>query len=443
MRYRKLGRTGIEVSVLGFGCMRLPTQGAPDRVDEVAAARLLHDAIDMGVNYVDTAWFYHASTFGQAGQSEPFVGRALSGGWRDRVLLATKLPQQIVKAREDMDRFLTQQLERLQTDHIDFYLVHGLDGECVEQHEGSRRTGVPRRGARTRPHPFPGLLLPRPQGRFPRIIDEYESWAFGQMQYNYMDTNYQAGYSGLRYAADKGIGVVVMEPLKGGRLARTCRPMRSVFDRRPERWSPAEWALRFVWNEAGVSLFLSGMNDSAQLEENLRVADIAESSALKSEHLAVYNAARAAMKARMKADCRACRYCQPCPQGVEIPNCSRRSMPPPCGTLRIPGSPATAGSRASPKPARNAATARTCARRGSDPQPPQRDRRHLRDRRWKIAAISDDSFKMHPHFERVAADGSMAKPGPLPPAFSATSSPWFLSHPPASRPRSRRPRSRP
>ena len=167
---------------------------------------------------------------------------------------------------------------------------------------------------------FPAFSFHGRKDDFPRIIDEYEGWAFGQMQYNYMDTNYQAGYSGLRYAADKGLGVVVMEPLKGGRLARNLPPeMRSVFDKRPELWSPAEWALRYVWDESGVSLLLSGMNDSAQLEENLRIADIAESSALKSEHLAVYDAARAAMKARMKADCGACRYCQPCPQGVEIP----------------------------------------------------------------------------------------------------------------------------
>ena len=133
MKYRTLGRTGIDVSVLGFGCMRLPTLGAPDRIDAAASERLLHHAIEKGVNYVDTAWFYHATKFGQAGQSEPFVGRALSGGWRDRVLLATKLPQQIIKTREEMDGFLAQQLERLQMNHIDFYLVHGLDGQAWDR----------------------------------------------------------------------------------------------------------------------------------------------------------------------------------------------------------------------------------------------------------------------------------------------------------------------
>lgn len=320
MNYRILGRTGIEVSALGFGCMRLPTSGSPDKIDEEAATRLLRDAIEAGVNYVDTAWFYHATSFGQAGQSEPFVGRALSGGWRDLVQLATKLPQQIIRAREDMDGFLERQLERLRTDHIDFYLVHGLDGDAWNRMrdlgvreflDGARSRGLIR---------FPAFSFHGRKEDFPRIIDDYDGWAFGQLQYNYMDTEYQAGYSGLRYAAEKGIGIVVMEPLKGGRLARNLpSEMKAVFDGRSEAWSPAEWALRYVWNEGGVSLLLSGMNDPAQLEENLRIADAALPGALTADQLEVFGAARAAMRARTKADCSACRYCQPCPQGVEIP----------------------------------------------------------------------------------------------------------------------------
>ena len=320
MRYRTLGRNGVNVSVLGFGCMRLPTLGAADKVDETAAARLLHHAIDQGVNYVDTAWFYHAPVFGQAGASEPFVGRALSGGHRDKVLLATKLPQQIIKAREEMERYLTRQLERLQTDHLDFYLVHGLDGDSWNRmRDLGVREFLDAERARGRIR-FPAFSFHGQKDDFPRIIDEYDSWAFGQIQYNYMDTDYQAGFTGLRYAAEKGIGVVVMEPLKGGRLSKNLPPeMQAVFDNRREGWSPAEWALRYVWNEGGVSLLLSGMNDAAQLEENLRVADAAEPGGLTPERLAVYEAARTAMRARMKADCTACRYCQPCPEGVEIP----------------------------------------------------------------------------------------------------------------------------
>jgi predicted aldo/keto reductase-like oxidoreductase len=320
MNYRALGRTGINVSALGFGCMRLPTLGAPDKIDVPAASALLHTAIDMGVNYVDTAWFYHAPKFGQAGQSEPFVGGALSGGWRNRVQLATKLPQQIIKTREEMDLFLTRQLERLKTDHIDFYLVHGLDGQAWNRMrdlgvreflDGARRRGLIRHAAFS----FHGHV-----DDFPRIVNEYDGWVFGQIQYNYMDTEYQAGYAGLRYAADRGLGVVVMEPLKGGRLAKNLpREMKAVFDGRPEGWSPAEWALRYVWNEPGVSTLLSGMNEPAQLEENARVAGVAPARSLAPGHLAAFDAARAALKARMKVDCSACGYCQPCPHGVQIP----------------------------------------------------------------------------------------------------------------------------
>jgi uncharacterized protein len=320
MQYRTLGRTGLEVSMLGFGCMRLPTLGAPDRIDEKAATRLLHEAIDQGVNYLDTAYFYHAPTFGHPGESEPFIGRALSGSLRERVHIATKLPQQITTCREDMDRFLGQQLERLKTDHIDLYLVHALNGH---RWDFMRDLGVREflDGARER-----GLIghigfsFHGSQADFPRIIAEYDGWEFAQIQYNYMDIDYQAGRAGLLHAAEKDLGVVVMEPLKGGRLAVDLpAEMRAVFDARPEGWSPAEWALRYVWNEPAVSLLLSGMNAASQLEENLRVAESARPRAITPDQLAVYDAARAELRKRVKADCTACRYCQPCPFGVQIP----------------------------------------------------------------------------------------------------------------------------
>ncbi|HWR10574.1 MAG TPA: aldo/keto reductase [Rectinemataceae bacterium] len=320
MNYRKLGRTGIDVSALGFGCMRLPTLGSADRIDEIASTSLLHEAIESGINYIDTAWFYHSTSMSQPGSSEPFVGQALKGGWRERILLATKLPQQLVVARDDMDNFLERQLERLQTERLDFYLVHALNGDAWNRMrdlglreflDKARERGLIR---------FPAFSFHGKKEDFTRIIDEYDGWAFGQIQYNYIDADYQAGYSGLRYAAEKGLGVVVMEPLKGGRLAGNLPPgMKEVFEKRPEAWSPAEWGLRYVWNEPGVSLLLSGMGDVAQLRENLRTAEASEVNTLTPGQHAVYEEARNTMRARMKADCSACRYCQPCPMGVQIP----------------------------------------------------------------------------------------------------------------------------
>ena len=321
MQYRKLGQTGVEVSQLGFGCMRLPViDHKPNQIDYPLATELLHYAIDHGVNYVDTAYFYHGVTMGQRGESEPFVGQALSGGWRERVNLATKMPLFFMKTRDQMDTFLAEQLERLQTDHLDFYLLHGLNGEAWDKVrdlgvreflDEAQAKGLIR---------FPAFSFHGTNADFKRICDEYD-WAFVQMQYNYMDTEFQAGYSGLRYAADKGMGVVIMEPLKGGKLAHNLpAEMQAVFDARPEEWSPPEWALRYVWNEPGVSLLLSGMNAMDQVVENIRVADSAAPQALSAEELAVYDRARVAMGTRIKADCSACRYCMPCASGVDIPD---------------------------------------------------------------------------------------------------------------------------
>ena len=320
MLYRTLGQTGVDVSNLGFGCMRLPVIGhKPDQIDYPKATELLHYAIDHGVNYIDTAYFYHGVTMGERGESEPFVGEALSSGWRERVNLATKMPLWHLKTREEMDVYLAEQLERLQTDHLDFYLLHGLNGETWDR---VRDLGVREflDGAQAKGLiGFPAFSFHGAAADFTRICDDYD-WAFGQIQYNYMDTEFQAGCAELRHAADKGMGVVVMEPLKGGKLAQKLPPeMQSVFDARAEGWSPAEWALRYVWNEPGVSLLLSGMNSMEQVVENIRVAATATAESLSADQLAVYDHERTALSARVKADCSACRYCMPCASGVDIP----------------------------------------------------------------------------------------------------------------------------
>lgn len=320
MQYRTIGTTGVEVSALGFGCMRLPIiDGRSDRIDYPAAARLLHHAIDSGVNYVDTAYFYHAREFGQAGESEPFLGEALSGGWRDKVLLATKLPVHILQAPEQMERFLAEQLERLKTDRIDFYLLHGLNGDswdkCVEFGaleflESAKQRGLVR---------YPAFSFHGDLPDFKRIVDAYD-WSFAQIQYNYMDVDYQAGHEGLRYAAEKDMGVVVMEPLKGGKLAGGAPDeLRELFASADTDLTPAEWALRYVWDDPGVSLLLSGMNAVAQVDENVAAAGRSLPGQLSAEELELYDRARELMKARIKADCTACGYCQPCPSAVNIP----------------------------------------------------------------------------------------------------------------------------
>lgn len=321
MLYRKLSKTGIDLSILGFGCMRLPvTDNKPEKIDYRKAAEMIHYAIDHGVNYVDTAYFYHGVIFGQRGESEPFVGEALSGGWRKKVNLATKMPLFFLKEKEQMESFLSEQLERLKTEYLDFYLLHGLNGELWDKMKSlGVREFLDKKIAQGKIR-FPAFSFHGQAEDFLRICDEYD-WTFAQIQYNYMDTDFQAGYKGLRYAADKGIGVVVMEPLKGGKLAQNIPgEMSSVFNDSTIKRSPAEWALRYVWNEKGVSSVLSGMNTMEQVVENIRIAEAGIVDSLSSEEKLIFGKLQNAMNKRTKADCTACRYCMPCASGVDIPD---------------------------------------------------------------------------------------------------------------------------
>jgi hypothetical protein len=321
MIYRQLGKTGIDLSILGFGCMRLPViDHRPDKIDYPKATQLLHYSIDNGVNYVDTAYFYHASVFGQRGESEPFVGEALSGEWRKKVHLATKMPLFQLWQKEQMDAFLKEQLERLNTDYLDFYLLHGLNGQIWDRMKNlGVREFLDRKKAEGKLR-FPAFSFHGKAEDFIRICDEYD-WTFAQIQYNYMDIDFQAGYKGLKYAADKGIGVVVMEPLKGGKLGYNLPPeMTAVINKSAIKRSPAEWALRFVWNESGISSLLSGMNSMEQVIENIRVANDGIADSLSKNELLMFGRLRNVMGVRIKADCTECRYCMPCASGVDIPD---------------------------------------------------------------------------------------------------------------------------
>ena len=320
MLYRQLGKTCIDISALGFGCMRLPViDRKQEMIDYPASARLIYHAIENGVNYIDTAYFYHAQVFGQKGESEPFLGKTLSGGWRQKVNLATKMPLFILRRKEQMESYLEEQLERLKTDYLDFYLLHGLDGETWDRmcNLGVREF-LDKKKAEGKIR-FPAFSFHGQADDFKRICDGYD-WAYAQIQYNYMDIDFQAGYKGLKYASEKGIGVVVMEPLKGGKLANNLpEEMGSVINNSEIKRSPAEWALRYVWNEAGVSTLLSGMNSMEQLEENIRISNEAVPGSLSNDESKLFDSLRDAMGVRIKADCTACRYCMPCASGVEIP----------------------------------------------------------------------------------------------------------------------------
>ena len=314
MLYRKFGQTAEKVSILGFGCMRFPTIGDDDsRIDEERAAKMLRYAIDRGVNYIDTAYPYHR------GMSEPFVGKVLEGGYREKVYLATKLPSWLVKSREDMDRYLDEQLERLRTDYIDFYLVHGLNRDFWES---VKKNGIfdfldsALRDGRIR---YAGFSFHDDLEVFKEIVDSYP-WTFCQIQFNYMDEDYQAGKEGLMYAASKNLGIVVMEPLRGGSLVSSVPPeVQEVWDSAKTVRSPAEWGFRYLWDYPEISVVLSGMSDLEQVKENVRVADDGFPNSLNEAEKAVIARAREIYESRMRVRCTGCRYCMPCPEGVNIP----------------------------------------------------------------------------------------------------------------------------
>lgn len=317
MLYRTMPRTGDRVSILGFGCMRLPLN-AEGGIDGPRATALIRSAIDRGVNYVDTAWGYHD------GESEPAVGRALEDGYRERVLLATKLPSWLVEKPSDMDRFLDEQLKRLRTDHIDYYLIHSLNRD---RWENVRRNGYGEfldraladgRIRRT------GFSFHDALPLFREIVDDRD-WDFCQVQYNYLDTEYQAGTEGIRYASGRGLGVIVMEPLRGGNLARGVpEAIMRIWGESPSGLSPAAWALRWVWDHPEVGVVLSGMTTESDLEENLATAELGTSNSLTGAERDMVRRVAEEYRDRMRVGCTGCRYCLPCPAGVNIPECFNR-----------------------------------------------------------------------------------------------------------------------
>jgi predicted aldo/keto reductase-like oxidoreductase len=315
MLYRKVPKNGDELSVLGFGYMRLPAKASGSGIDEERAIRQLRYAIDHGVNYVDTAPAYHL------GKSELILGRALEDGYRDKVRLATKLPPWSVRSRGDMDRILDGQLAALKTDHIDYYLLHSLTKESFSRLKNLgvlEFLDIAKKDGRIR---NAGFSSHADLATFKEIVDSFD-WAFCQIQYNYLDEHNQAGIEGLTYAHERNLAVMVMEPLRGGNLGGPVpEEVQKIWDESPVKRSPAGWALRWVWDHPEVTVVLSGMNDEGHIDENLRAADDAYPRSLTEEELLRIAQVRDTYGRLMKVGCTGCRYCMPCPFGVDIPDC--------------------------------------------------------------------------------------------------------------------------
>jgi predicted aldo/keto reductase-like oxidoreductase len=314
VKYRKFGKLEWKVSALGFGAMRLPTLGAdPAKIDEPQAIRMVRYAIDRGVNYVDTAYPYHG------GKSESFVRKALQDGYDKKVKIATKMPTWLIHSQEDMDKYLGEQLRRLGVKQIDFYLLHALNNErwqtllnlnVFSWLEKKRDEGKIK---------YFGFSFHDEYPVFKKIVDSY-AWTFCQIHYNYVDSLFQAGQKGLRYAASKGLAVVVMEPIAGGRLgSKPPKDIQTLWDKSEIKRTPAEWALQWVWNQPEVSVVLSGMSTLQQVRENVNSANRSSSNILTRKELQLINIVGKKYREIGYVPCSGCRYCQPCPQGVMIP----------------------------------------------------------------------------------------------------------------------------
>jgi predicted aldo/keto reductase-like oxidoreductase len=311
MKYRQFGQLDFEVSALGFGAMRLPT--VDDEIETEEATEMVRYAIDHGINYVDTAYPYHN------GGSETFLGQALQDGYREKVKLATKMPSWEIKSAADFDKFLDIQLERLQVDAVDFYLLHGLNKERWPK---LRDLGVfewaEKAIADGRFHHL-AFSFHDDYDTFKEIVDGYDKWAMCQIQYNYMDEENQAGIKGLKYAASKGLAVVIMEPLLGGKLVGPPAPIQALWDGAATERTPVGWALRWLWDQPEVSVVLSGMSAMAHVEENVALAAASGIGVLSEEDHALYDQVRKKHKELTAVPCTGCGYCMPCPQGVDIP----------------------------------------------------------------------------------------------------------------------------
>ena len=310
MQYRN-DRHGNPISILGYGCMRFSRKG-PGLDYEKAKGEILR-AVELGVNYFDTAYIYPGS--------EELLGRALEeGGVRDRVRIATKLPQYMVRSRAQMDRIFEDELSRLRTDHVDYYLMHMFTDPA--QVEALEAIGLDEWVAERKAAGQIGQLGFSYHGGtegFLRIL-EARDWDFCQIQYNYLDEHAQAGRRGLEAAAEMGVPVIIMEPLRGGKLVDLLpQEAKQAIAASPRGWTPAELAFRWLWDQPGVTCVLSGMNSLEMLEENCRVASEARAGDLGPEDFALIERVKEAINARVRVGCTGCGYCMPCPKGVDIP----------------------------------------------------------------------------------------------------------------------------
>jgi predicted aldo/keto reductase-like oxidoreductase len=300
--------------------MRFPITGKDNtQIDEKKAMEMVHHAIEQGVNYFDTAYPYHSDSFSTPGRSEPFLAKALKGGYRQRIYLATKLPCWLVESREDMDKYLDEQLARLETDCIDFYLLHALNRKTWDKMKEKGALEFLDQALKSGKIRYAGFSYHDELELFKEVVDAYD-WSFCQIMYNYFDVNFQAGKEGLDYAAGKGLAVVAMEPLRGGSLVNGLpEASRKILQEAAPGRTEVDWAFRWLWKQPGVTVVLSGMSHLDHVKENIQLADLVSEEAWTEKDALAVKEARRIIQELQRVNCTSCSYCMPCPEGVNIP----------------------------------------------------------------------------------------------------------------------------
>ncbi len=312
MKYRQMPHSKDRLSALGLGLMRLPTLPSGS-IDQDQSLEMMHYALDHGVNYFDTAWGYHD------GESEPLLGKFLAGIDRQRVFAATKLPCWLIKTPSDLDEYLDKQLNRLQTDYIDYYLLHALNHNSWKSMLSFKALDWLDRARADGKIRHIGFSFHDKYPVFKKIAERYD-WDFCQFMFNFLDTRYQAGMNGYKLAVARGMGIIAMEPVRGGKLVSPIPDsVNAIWAKSNKRWAPVERALRWVWNLPGCTVLLSGMSNLDQLKQNIALAGSAKANGLDERELKLYGQARLEYLRRIAIPCTECRYCLPCPHKVAIP----------------------------------------------------------------------------------------------------------------------------
>lgn len=317
MKYKTLGITKEKVSILGMGCMRLPTRDntpMSPNIDEIHTSKMIEYAIENGVNYFDTAYPYHS------GNSEIIIGNILKNYQRNSFFLATKSPVWLINSKGDFSKFLYEQLNKLKTDYIDFYLLHSLDNnrwnnrilkhDVLKELEDAKQKGLIK---------HLGFSFHDSFNTFKHIIDSYDKWEFCQIQYNYMDIENQATYKGVEYAFKNNLGIIIMEPLRGGRLANPPENAKSLIENYKLKLSPVEWSMKWLWSHKEISIVLSGVSNLEQLKNHIDFINNTSDFSFSKDDSSFIEELRKSFLNRIKIDCSKCNYCLPCPNGINIP----------------------------------------------------------------------------------------------------------------------------